>query len=147
MSGYTWCVIGGTRKRFCIVHAVFLLVFANSKACGHRATIFKWCTILVCSAVSNLCICSTEKATDIHCDSHVCMVYQYKIHLSTHLHAYTCISLYLLFIMHVLNTQSLITKNKMFILSGSCLGNCGNCLQLGQYLLDFGGTFNFRQER
>ena len=43
--------------------------------------------------------------------------------------------------MHVLNTQSLITKNKMFILSSSFMGNCSNYLQLGQYhLLDFGGT-------
>ena len=42
----------------------------------------------------------------------------------------------------------MITKNKMFTLYGFFNGNCGNCLQLGQYhLLDFGGTFNFRQEK
>ena len=38
----------------------------------------------------------------------------------------------------------------MFTLSGSFVGNCGHCVQLGQYhyeLLDFGGTFNFTLER
>ena len=63
-------------------------------------------------------------------------------------HTYIYMYITVLFIMHVIKNQSLITKSKMFTLSWLTMGNCGNCLQLGHYhLLDFDGIFNFRQER
>ena len=99
------------------------MIFVDFKACGHRTTIV---TLYLYALQWVICVFVVPKEQQ----TNTLIVNIYLVHTSIHMYI-------TIFIVHnartYSSTQSLITKNKMFILSGSFMANCGNCLHLGQY--------------